>query len=49
MKLLQIVPVGNVDDGLLKDLQPAIETTFHIPSKVLPVRLDPECAFRGAP
>ncbi|MGD0181969.1 MAG: archaemetzincin [Terriglobales bacterium] len=47
MKLLQILPIGNVDDGLLKDLTPAIEETFHIPCKVLPVRLDPEFAFHG--
>src|ERR1039458_1901941 len=48
MKLLQILPIGNVDDGLLlKDLRPAIEETFRVPCKVLPVRLDPEFAFHG--
>lgn len=47
MKLLQILPIGNVEDGLLKDLRPAIEETFRVPCKVLPVRLDPEFAFHG--
>jgi archaemetzincin len=47
MKLLQLLPIGNVDDGLLKDLCPAIEETLRVPCKVLPVRLDPEFAFHG--
>ena len=47
MKLLHILPIGNVDDGLLKDMRPAIEETFRVPCKVLPVRLDPEFAFHG--
>ncbi len=47
MKLLHILPIGNVDEGLLKDLRPAIEETFLVPCKVLPVRLDPEFAFHG--
>jgi archaemetzincin len=47
MKLLHILPIGNVDDGLLKDLRPAIEETFRVPCEVLPVRLDPEFAFHG--
>jgi hypothetical protein len=47
MKLLQILPIGKVDDGLLKDLRPAIEESLSVPCKVLPVRLDPEFAFHG--
>lgn len=47
MKLLQLLPIGNVEDGLLKDLRPALEETFGIPCKVFPVRLDPEFAFHG--
>ena len=45
MKLLHLLPIGNVDDGLLKDLRPALEQTFLVPCKVLPVRLDPQFAF----
>ncbi len=47
MKLLHLLPIGNLDDGLLKDLRPAIEETFRVSCKVLPVRLDPEFAFHG--
>ena len=47
MKLLQLLPIGNVDDGLLKDISPALEKILFVPCKVLPVRLDPECAFHG--
>ena len=47
MKLLQLLPIGNLDDGLLKALRPAMEETFRVPCEVLPVRLDPEFAFHG--
>jgi archaemetzincin len=45
MRLLQLLPIGNVDDGLLKDLCPTVEEILGIPCKVLPVRLGPEFAF----
>jgi archaemetzincin len=47
MNLLQLLPIGNVDDAMVKDLCPAVEETFSISCKVLPVRLDPEFAFHG--
>ena len=47
MKLLQLLPIGNVDDGLLRDLCPAMEQILRVPCRVLPVRLDPEFAFHG--
>jgi archaemetzincin len=47
MKLLHLLPIGNVDEGLLQDLRPSIEQTFRVPCEVLPVRLDPEFAFHG--
>ena len=47
MKLLQLLPIGNVDDALLKDLRPAVGEILSVPCKVLPVRLDPEFAFHG--
>jgi archaemetzincin len=47
MKLLHLLPIGNVDDGLLHELRPAMAETFRVPCKVLPVRLDPEFAFHG--
>ena len=47
MKPLQLLPIGNVDDGLLTGLRPALEETFRVPCAVLPVRLEPEFAFHG--
>ena len=47
MKLLHLLPIGNVDDGLMKDLRPAIEETFLVHCQVLPVRLDAQFAFHG--
>jgi archaemetzincin len=47
MKVLELLPIGKVDQGLLRDLRPAIEETFCVPCKVVPVRLDPEFAFHG--
>ena len=47
MKLLQLLPIGNVDDTLLKNLCPAVEEILCVPCQVLPRRLDPEFAFHG--
>jgi archaemetzincin len=47
MKVLHLLPVGNVDDALLKDLSPAIEEILSTRCKILPVRLNPEFAFHG--
>jgi len=45
MKLLQLLPIGNVDAGLIVDMCPAIEAILGVPCNVLPDRLDPEFAF----
>jgi len=45
MKLLQLLPIGNVDGGLLQELRPAVEEILGVPCRVLPLRLDPEFAF----
>jgi archaemetzincin len=47
MKLMQLLPIGNVDDGLLRDMRPVVEEILCAPCKILPVRLDPEFAFHG--
>jgi len=47
MKLLHLLPIGNVDDGLLQDIRPAVEETFRVSCTVLPIRLDPEFAYHG--
>src|SRR5271165_6499815 len=47
MKTLQLLPIGSVEDGLLKDLRPAMEEILRVPCQVLPNPLDPEFAFHG--
>lgn len=47
MKLLQLLPIGNVDGELLKDLGSALSRILAVPCQILPVRLDPEFAFHG--
>src|ERR1017187_7670827 len=47
MKLLHLLPIGNVDDGMLKDMCPEIEEILRIPCRGLPARLYPEFAFHG--
>ncbi len=44
---LHLLPIGNVDDGLLRDLCPGIEEILGIRCEVLPMRLDPEFAYHG--
>jgi len=47
MKLLQLLPIGDLDGRLLKDLGPALAETFRVPCEVVPVRLDPEFAYHS--
>lgn len=47
MKLLQLLPIGNLDGGLVVDMCSAVEAILGIPCNVLPDRLDPEFAFHG--
>jgi archaemetzincin len=47
MKLLHLLPIGNIDDGLLQDLRPVVEERFRVSCKVLTTRLDPEFAYHG--
>jgi archaemetzincin len=47
MKLLQLLPIGNVDLELLRDLRPRLEQTFRLPCTVLDAQLDPEFALHG--
>lgn len=47
MKLLQLLPIGDFDGGLLRYLAPAMANLFRVPTEVLSVRLDPEFAYHG--
>ncbi len=45
MKLLQLLPVGELPDGLLRGLAPALANTFRMPCEVMSRPLDPSFAF----
>ena len=47
MNLLQLLPIGDVEDGLLSDLGASLQVVLSIPCAVLPVRLNPQFAFHG--
>ena len=47
MKRLQLLPIGNVDGGVLTDLTRALSATFRVPCEVSSTSLDPEFAFHG--
>ena len=47
MKLLQLLPIGELDHRLLTHLGPALANIFQVPCEVTTVRLDPEFAYHG--
>jgi archaemetzincin len=47
MKLLQLLPIGDLDGSVLMELAPAMANLFQVPTKVLPVHLEPEFAYHG--
>jgi len=47
MKLLQLLPLGDFEDGLAETLSTPLEQAFRLPCRLLPFRLDPEFAFHA--
>jgi hypothetical protein len=47
MKLLQLLPIGDFDGRLLRELAPILANLFRVPTEVLALRLDPEFAYHG--
>jgi archaemetzincin len=47
MKLLQLLPIGDFDGRLLRELGPAMANVFHVPCEVIPQPLDPEFTYHG--
>lgn len=45
MMRFELLPIGEVDDELLRGLQPVVEEIFHVQCRILPVRLDPQFAL----
>jgi len=44
---LQLLPIGKLDGGLLRDLAQAMAAIFRVPCEILSSGLDPEFAFHG--
>jgi len=47
MKLLQLLPIGDIDFGELERLGPLIAQQFHVPWDILQPRLDPQFAYHA--
>jgi len=47
MKVLQLLPIGEFDPRLLRELGPAMAETFRVPCEIARLRLDPEFAYHG--
>jgi len=45
MKMLDLLPVGDVDSRLLHTLASALADSFRVPCRILDKRLDPQFAF----
>lgn len=47
MKMLDLLPIGDLDGRLLKVLAPALADSFRVPCRILEQRLDPRFAFHA--
>jgi archaemetzincin len=47
MRVLQLLPIGEFDPRLLRELGPAMAETFRVPCEIARLRLDPEFAYHG--
>jgi archaemetzincin len=45
MKMLELLPIGDFDERLLRELTPALSEAFHVPCQIAEARLDPQFAF----
>jgi archaemetzincin len=45
--MLDLLPIGDVDDGLLQHLRRQLADGLGKPCRILPERLDPEIAYHG--
>jgi archaemetzincin len=45
MKMLDLLPIGDLDARMLKPLAPALADSFRVPCRILERRLDPQFAF----
>jgi archaemetzincin len=45
MRMVELLPIGKIDERLLMDLGPALADVFRVPCRILPTRMDPQFAF----
>ena len=45
MKTLDLLPIGNFDERLLREVAPALADAFRVPCRIVGARLDPQFAF----
>ena len=45
MRMVELLPIGKLDERVLLDLGPALADIFRVPCRILPNRLDPQFAF----
>jgi archaemetzincin len=45
MKTLDLLPIGNFDERLLREVAPALAEAFHVPCQIAGALLDPQFAF----
>lgn len=45
MKMLELLPIGNLDVRLLQNVAPALADAFRVPCRIVEARLDPRFAF----
>jgi archaemetzincin len=47
MRTLELLPIGNFDERLLRDVAPALADAFRVPCQIAAARLDPQFAFHS--
>ena len=45
MRIVELLPIGKIDERLLLDLGPALADVFRVPCRILQTHLDPQFAF----
>ena len=45
MRIVELLPIGNVHERLLLELGSALADVFRVPCRILPARMDPQFAF----
>jgi archaemetzincin len=45
MRMVELLPIGKIDERLLMDLGPALADVFRVPCRILPAAMDPQFAF----